>query len=82
MALTTSEIEILRFIQKHGKATPAEFIRGMNYGDDSRVTIRKAMIRLEDQGFLKSEPAAGQARSYTLDQNVKKVDFSKMETLS
>lgn len=79
MALTTSEIEILRYIQKHGKATPAEFIRGMNYSDDSRVTIRKAMIRLEEQGFLTSEPAAGQVRSYGLNPNVKKVDFSKVE---
>lgn len=81
MALTTSELDILRFIQKHKKATPAEFIKGTNLGDDSRVSIRKAMIRLESQGFLFSEPAGGLARSYSIAPNVQKVDFSKMESL-
>lgn len=81
MALTTSELAILRYIQAHKKATPAEFIRGMGYGDDSRVTIRKAMIRLEEQGFLSSEPFGAQVRTYSLHPNVVKVDFKKMETL-
>lgn len=82
MALTTSELDILRFIQKHKKATPADFIRGTaELGDDSRVSIRKAMIRLEQQGFLTSEPAGGLARSYSIAPNVQKVDFDKMGTI-
>jgi predicted transcriptional regulator len=81
MALTTSELEIMRFIQTHGKTTPADFIRGMKMGDDSRVTIRKAMIRLEAQGFLSSEPGGAQVRKYSIHPNVKKVDFAKLENL-
>jgi predicted transcriptional regulator len=81
MALTTSEIEILRFIQRNKRATPAEYLRGMNMDDASRVTVRKAMIRLEEQGFLSSEPEGAQVRRYSLNPNVKKVDFEKMETL-
>lgn len=81
MALTTSEIEILRFIQKHKSSTPAEFIKGTGKGDDSRVTIRKAMIRLEDQGFLSSEPGGAQVRRYSINPNVKKVDFEKLEQI-
>lgn len=81
MALTKSEIEILRFVQKTGKATPAEFIKGMHYGDDSRVTIRKAMIRLEEQGFLSSAPDTGQVRRYSISDTVKRVDFEKLEQI-
>lgn len=81
MALTTSEIQILRFIQKHGDATPATYIRGMGLTDDNRVTVRKAMMRLEDQGVLKSAEAGAQVRSYSLTPNFTKVDFQKVKMI-
>lgn len=78
MALTTSEIQILRFVQRHKEATPATYLRGMGLPDKDRVTVRKAMMRLEDQGVLKSVEAGAQVRAYSLTQNFAKVDFSKV----
>lgn len=80
MALTTSEIDILRFIQKHKAVTPAAYITGMNLGEENRVTIRKAMMRLEEQGFLTSDGAGARVRSYRIGPNVSKVDFNKMRS--
>lgn len=81
MALTTSEIQILRFVQKHKGVTPTEYLRGMGLPDTDRVTVRKAMMRLEEQGILKSDEAGAQVRSYSLTGNFAKVDFIKVNMI-
>lgn len=82
MALTTSEVDILRHIQKHGWTTPTQFVEAKDEYDPSKqVSVRKALIRLEEQGFLVSEVAVGQMRKYTLSPNVKKVDFNEIEKI-
>jgi len=79
--LTNSEIQILRFIQKHKDTTPAAYLAGTGLGDENRVTIRKAMLRLEEQGFLSSINAGAQVRAYSLSKNVSKIDFSNLKPI-
>ena len=82
MALTTTELHILRFVNKKGATSVAGFLaqNGDGYGPENKSTIRIAMNRLSDQGFLRKD-ASGENTTYKIGSNVSGVDFDSLSAV-
>lgn len=82
MALTTTELHILRFAKKRGATSVAQFLTNNEdgYGPENKSTIRIAMNRLAEQGFL-AKDTSGDNTVYKIGTSVSNVDFENLSAV-